>query len=435
MSTLLKGNTATDFQPRFLGRAGRLERVVMVLVFMLLILARLPSVALHGRIWAEEGTYFMRNGIVLSWPQAIFHPVGGYLNIVSNLAGIIAARLVEPENARWVGVITGLVFQTLPAVLIVSSRWEWLQSRIGLIAALLIVATAPLAEEVWLNSLHPQFHLTLCAALILCTDPARGWTGRSHLFLLLLATLCGPTAWFVMPLFLARAVVDRSGSRAVQAAVLAAGVVVQAAFFYSADQTAAVPFNLSATASAFFCKHLLIPFLDFRTADAIGMGLRGMAAARTVPIVITVAEAGFAVLCAALLWTSGKKDLFWMFMTALVLAGLTYASARAGAVDMMVLGNGNRYAFVPQVLFALTLLGTAMTGKTTLVWFARGAVIWILLIGITEFHSDGIRSRFIAGPVWTDEVAAWRRDPNHMPRILPIPWVVDLNPPGAFPHS
>jgi hypothetical protein len=414
------------------GLPGNLERTAMVLVFMVLILARLPSVALHGRVWAEEGALFLRNAIVLPWPQAIFNPVGGYLNIVANLAGIVAARFVQPEQVRFVGVVTGLAFQTLPAILIVSARSDWLQSRASLVAALLLIATVPLAEEVWLNSLHPQFHLTLCVALILGMDPARGWTGRFHLFLILLGALCGPTTWFLLPLFMARAAIDRSGPRAMQTATLAAGVLLQVVFFYSADQTAPAAFNLSATVSAFFCKNVLIPILDYRTANVMGFSLRAMAVARTVPIVLTVAEVGFVILSATLLWLHGMRALFWMFAAAALVAGVTYASARNGAVDMMYLGAGNRYAFVPQVLFALVLLGVAMSGRDRLVWFARGAVIWLLLIGIFEFHDDSIRQGFIVGPAWTAEVAAWRQDPTHVLRIMPDRWVVDLNPPVSI---
>ncbi|HEY0181194.1 MAG TPA: hypothetical protein VGC09_00165 [Rhodopila sp.] len=396
---------------------------------MVLIAARLPSVALHGRVWAEEGTVFMRNAIVLPWPQAIFNPVGGYLNIIANLGGIVAGRLLQPEEARWVGPVTGLLFQAIPAILIVSSRLDWLRYRICLIAALLLIATVPLAEEVWLNSLHPQFHLTLCAALILAMEPARGWVGRFHLLLILLGALCGPTTWFLLPLFVARAVIDRSAPRAAQATVLAAGVALQVVFFFGAAETNHAPFNPAATVAAFFCKNLLLPTLDYRTADALSGALRPMAAARTVPAAIAIAEAAFVLLGGVLLWLHGQRALFWMFAAAVLIAFLSYAAARGGAVDMMVLVAGNRYAFVPQVLFALVLLGLAATGRGGLVWFARAGVVWLLVVGILEFHDDSIRRSFFVGPSWMAEVSAWRSNPAHLVRILPDPWVVDLSPP------
>jgi hypothetical protein len=193
---------------------GTTDRVVMILAFMVLIAARLPNVALHGRVWAEEGAVFLRNAAVLQWSQAIFHPVGGYLNLVSNLAGIVAFYMVPLEQVRWVGVVTGLLFQAIPAVLIVSSGFDWIQTRLSLIIALLLIATVPLAEEVWLNSLHPQFHLALCAALLLAMHPVGGWTGRAHNLLVFLGALSGPTTWFLLPLFVARAMIDRSRLRA-----------------------------------------------------------------------------------------------------------------------------------------------------------------------------------------------------------------------------
>src|ERR1700693_68033 len=56
------------FMP-LVGRPGITERTAMVFVFMILIAARLPNVALHGRVWAEEGAVFLRNAAVYRGPR------------------------------------------------------------------------------------------------------------------------------------------------------------------------------------------------------------------------------------------------------------------------------------------------------------------------------------------------------------------------------
>jgi hypothetical protein len=478
MPVALQDRRAIRFRTYCAARPGDAERAAMVLAFMVLIMARLPEVALHGRVWAEEGASFMRNAIVLPWPQALIAPVGGYLNLVANAAGIVAARVVPLQQVRWVGPVTGLLFQTLPAILIVSSRFDWLQNRTSLAAALLLIATAPLAEEVWLNSLHPQFHLALCAALVLGMDTATGWIGGLRLVLILLAALCGPTAWFLLPLFAARAVMDRSWPRALQAAVLGSGVLLQAVCFYDAGQTARASLNLSAVVSAFFVKNVLVPATPYRIAAALGGSLRKLAVTGTVPVPIAAAEVAFVCLGAAWLWLTGRKALFWMFAAAVLMAFASFAASRNGSLDLLVIGAGNRYAFVPEVLFALVLLGLATASEnrlnqaasggsrlnqstkdgrrldqnviggsllnqsvngrrlnqrvnsgSRLKQFARGGVIWLLVIGIVEFRDDSIRRFFIHGPQWTEEVAAWRQDPNHIVRLLPDRWTLDLNTP------
>lgn len=110
--------------------------------------------------------------------------------------------------------------------------------------------------------------------------------------------------------------------------------------------------------------------------------------------------------------------------------------ARGGTIDLLYAGSGNRYAFVPQVLFALVLLGIAITSKGGIGWLARGGIIWLLAIGIVEFYDDPIRDGFTQGPRWADEVAAWRQDPTHLVRLWPDSdiWKLDLNPPPSTPH-
>jgi hypothetical protein len=404
---------------------GTTERAFMILAFMVLIAARLPNVVLHGRVWAEEGAVFLRNAAVLPWSQAIFHPVGGYLNLVSNLAGLAAFYTVPLEQVRWVGVVTGLVFQTIPAVLIVSSGFDWLQTRLTLVVALLLIATVPLAEEVWLNSLHPQFHLALCAALILAMAPVAGWTGRAHYLLIFLGALSGPTTWFLLPLFAARAMIDWSAARVVQAGVLAAGVVLQVAFWFSLNQTNGAPFNLSAVICAFFVHTLLIPWVDDQSAGAMAGGLKNFAATGTVPVGLALAEVLITGLVGALLWLRARDACFWMFAAAIIIAISSYAAARGGTLDM-ISTVGGRYTFVPHVLTALALLGGAATQKDGVGLSARVAVAWLLAIGISEFPARG---GFVDGPRWTDEVAAWRQDPAHVLRIWPGNWSVDLNVP------
>jgi hypothetical protein len=212
--------------------------------------------------------------------------------------------------------------------------------------------------------------------------------------------------------------------------VLAVGILLQMAFFYDVGQTARAPLNPSALISAFFVKNVLVPTLDYRTADALGGALRTMAIAHTIPIAIAVGEVAFVCLGGACLWVRGRRALFWMFMAAVLIAFVSYAASRNGSVDLMIIGAGNRYAFVPEVLFALVLLSVAATGRGWFGRLAQGGVIWLLAVGIAEFHDDSIRHFFIHGPQWTDEVVAWRQDPAHVVRIWPNSWTLDLNTPG-----
>ncbi len=414
----------------FVGQPGTAERAFMVLAFMVLIAARLPNVALHGRVWAEEGTFFLRNAALLPWTQALFHPVGGYLNLVANVAGLVGIHLVPLEQVRFVGIVTGLLFQTLPAVLIVSSGLYWLRSRVSLVAALLLLGTVPIAEEVWLNSLHPQFHLTLCAALILAMPPARGWIRWFHGLLILLGALCGPTTWFLFPLFVARGVIDRSGPRVVQATFLGVGILIQVLFFYQSAGVNGASASLSGVSAMLLSKNVLTSWLDYRSAGAMADGLARLTATGTVPVGVVLGEATVIGLVGVFLWQCGGDAAFWMFAAALIIALPSYAAARGGSLNMVRIGDADRYAFVPQVLLALVVLWGAVVAKDWIAIFARAGFVWLLVIGTVEFRDDPVHKYFDRGPSWVEQVAAWRKDHTHLLRIWPSGWTVDLNVPA-----
>ena len=100
----------------------------------------------------------------------------------------------------------------------------------------------------------------------------------------------------------------------------------------------------------------------------------------------------------------------------------------------MHIGSSNRYAYVSQSMFVLILLGVAVAGSGSARWIAKFGVLWLLVVGIAEFHDDPVRKYFTRGPLWLDEVAAWHRDPNHLIRIWPDGWAINMNAHEPFDH-
>lgn len=149
------------------GRVGRPERFFLLAAYAAFICLRMPDVLLKGRFWAEEGNVFFVRAWTLSWHDALLAPWVGYLNIVATSVGLLARNFANMQSAPYVTTLIGLLFQLCPAVLILTIEEPWLQRRSVLVVSLLLIATPPASEEVWLNTLHSQFHLALCAALIL----------------------------------------------------------------------------------------------------------------------------------------------------------------------------------------------------------------------------------------------------------------------------
>ena len=178
---------------------------------------------------------------------ALWNSFGGYLNLPANAATLAAASLVRSgalslENAPVLTETVGFLAQLCPAVLLLWGRADWLKPRWAAPAAAVFAVIAPAAEEVWLQSLHVQFHLGLAAAVVLVTDgDLRPAMRVFRLALLALAPLSGPPAIILLPLFAARALVDRSAARGLEFAVLALGAGLQIALSPAAPRAACSP--------------------------------------------------------------------------------------------------------------------------------------------------------------------------------------------------
>jgi len=416
-------------------------RVLLVLAFAALLLVRVPDVVFQGgRLWAEEGPIFFWRAAAWPWFVALFLPYDGYLNLVANMGSIIAWNSVRLEYAPAITTAIGLMFQCVPAVLLVCSHDAWLRPRWILIAALLIVATPPLVSEVWLQTLHSQFHLALGCALILALDvPSRrlAWFGG---IVLLMAPLCGPAAVALLPLFLARAAIDGSCARLLQAAILGVGTCLQLALFYSFQPGRNYTIDPILLLCVVYLKQILVPLVGGNVAEQSSTLLQASIASHLfpwVPVLITIATV--CAFASALLRRRHAASV-WLFLAAGTLTGVGYF----GSWDnLLTVGGNERYSFLPQVLAALSLLGLAAGHRLPERWVARAGVAWIIGIGILYVARfppvvgpdlDWVRH----GPSWSHEVALWRQDHHHS--IVAWPgWKVTLPDPdeavGVAPNA
>jgi hypothetical protein len=323
--------------------------------------------------------------------------------------------------------ITAFLFQLVPAAVILGSKDAWLDRRWVRPVALLMIATTPFTVEVWLHSLHSQFHLALAATIVLaCEAPDKGWARLWRLAILFLAPLTGPAAIVLVPFFLLRALLDRKSERWQQAGAILLGAAIQLGLFFTPSGLRGAGLALDELAAIFIVRHALQPFASPTMALFAGDEARaalfqpGMAW----PI-IALALAVFAPLGWAVVkrW---REPVFWLIAPGMALALVSYWGGIATAYELLKPGSGMRYTFVPQVLLCLGLLylaatDTGLTGK-----FARAACLLNLLVGIAFFTIAG--DNISKGANWRGEVAQWRKDPQHRLQIWPSDWQVDLAP-------
>lgn len=387
---------------------------VLLILLSGLILWRIPAIVMEGgRFWAEEGVVYFANAWTKPWDQAWFAIHTGYLNFAAGFSTWLALVL---GGVRWAPVVTlamALLLQCLPAYLVLTHDFPWQRSRSATVAALLFCVLVPISGEVWLNTITSQFHLALATALILAAPVPGARMAIFDCFLLALATLSGPAATFLTPLFCLRAALDRRFWRITEAAVVVVGFSVQAIIYlgHTMPQRGA-HLGPGELLSVIAMHTLVLPLAGVDATRDFGAFLLH-ARPHTAPLIAGVAifSAFYAVIGAAVA-RDRLGSLSWLLTACLVISLVSFYEALNGTFHSFSnVVFGGRYAYVPIVLNGLLVLGLASGGRSPLRHGFTALVLLWLVIGATSYRSGPILFR--EGPRWAAQVAAWRRNPNH----------------------
>jgi hypothetical protein len=398
------------------------ERWFLFLLFLVATIERMPRVVFQGRLWAEEVRVFYLHAATTSGPGAVFWSFAGYMNLGATLAAFAARHLVVLDDAPRVTLFFAALAQICPALLLVTSRAEWLRKRIVLAAALLLLVAAPSAEEVWLNTLHSQFFLALSAALILALETESVPMEWFRRFLLFLAPLYGLPAMTLLPLF-----VLRSAPRAKQAVALTIGALIQLTLFYHLASGRQIH-DFRLIFGAIFEKNLLLPWLGFSGETRPAFWLYFWLSHDILPSRIILALlAAFAGMLALLV--RGPREAWWLFLAFGVITLLSWYGALLPQAAEVLPHIAGRYAFVPQVLMAWTILAVAAQGTGSRRVIAAGLTLW--LCGVSCLAYVQTSDNFKNGPDWRQEMVKWHQNPKYSPQEWPQGWVVPMPLPAA----
>ncbi len=197
-------------------------RWVVLGLSMCVIVWRAPGLFTEPRLWAEEGTRYFRSAYAYAespqWYRSLFQVQRGYFALWPNLAATAAANLVPLEEAPRVTTALALLIQLAAVAILLWSESElWSHRGIKTLGVLAMIF-APLSGEIWLNTINSQFVLALIGFLILHAN-ARQSQRLRWLFqaLLGIAGLTGIVSILLTPLFVFKALKEKSRERAIQA--------------------------------------------------------------------------------------------------------------------------------------------------------------------------------------------------------------------------
>ncbi len=373
----------------------------------------MPEVVLQGRFWAEEGSHFFVNAWEMPPLAALFAPFGGYLNLVANGATVLARWTLPLGYAPYGTIAVALLCQLVPPFVVMTATDGWLRPWRVRAAAVLLILFAANSDEIWLQTLHCQFELTLAAGLILALDPPalRSSASAARLLPLALAPLCGPGAFALVPLFLLRAALERSAERIVQSAVITAASFVQIAAFFELAPGRSNAFHPVLYLCMVAVRHLAVPFLGMSHGQTIADAIRAELVVSDVPVLaIILALAVFGALGAEAIAIGLCRPALWFFLGAAAASTVSFYGAIGGNLAMISAYFGERYVFVPQVLLSLGILALLGTGSPQRAGLYRLATVWLIVIGASGYFFPW---SFVAvGPAWRPQIAAWRAHPG-----------------------
>jgi hypothetical protein len=380
---------------------------------------------LHGRFWAEEGAiYFAHAKLESAWFVARHV---GYIYAFCNASAWLAAR-VPLEQAPLVTAWLSLAVVAAVAWAALSLPSHLLPNAGTRIAGAVLLVVGPLAVPVaWLNATNAQVYLGILALLFLFVDlrGIRRATVVAIAALLALAGLSGLYAAILSPLFVVRAVRERTRRQIVLAGVISFCALAQLVVVLNSSASG----NLAAGRGSFrglgvMTRDVAAGHLSmFLFGESITHRLHAHAFTTTGLLGFALFAVVVAMVLAFVLANVSRPEVSFLLVAAFALVeGLILFGTRGT--------TSGRYAVVPiAILILIVVHGT--TGRNRLsAGIATLLCVVTLVAGVPEFWKSDPTYTCRNCPRWSHEVRAWQSGASDELTIWPyggkLRWFVTL---------
>lgn len=413
-------------------RFSKTQKLLGVLGVMLLLqFLRVPAVVTGGRVWGEEGIFLESASYRSVWDAMTWLAPVGYYVVVLNGVGIIGSRLPLEWMAGITSVTSAFIF-LLPVVL-ASADARWQRLIVGVAAIMLF--TGP-SEEIWLNVASAQFVLAVAASMMLVTDiPSSNALRIGRGLLLVVVGLSGIASVLLAPLFLVRAIIEKSKRRTLEATILIVCGLLQFVLLLTASEGSArqpAP-DIQTTASIVMSRQLMqlliYPLEVVLPIDSSQIAYQLFTARGSKVGFVLCATGSIGVYLALGWWYHRKRAINagWLLGCSAILM-FTSIGAALESPDLLVQPFASkRYFYAPNVLLLLSILACTFQSNVSFKSAqVRLVVAWLALVGLLHFLTPS--AAYFEPADWYARVRAWRQDPSkpipHAPRgwqvIIPL---------------
>ena len=398
----------------------RRQVALFLFVALMVLFARAPRLLLQGRVYAEEGTTYLRYAWNATPLRAMLAPHQGYYSLLDNLCALIAARLL-PLSATalfftWTAAVIQLllIFLTVECEVFRTPLERWL----ALFALLLVTPNL----EAWLSLENCQSIFAVAAAVILISSAQRLFALRTAT--LVLGALTSVTTIPLIPLFWLRVWRERSRRALVFALSITLPAFVQSAVLLHSIRAGTRPVSshqLRALVAYASSRVFVLPFTTGRGAQYYdtflfyhpGLGWR---------LALYLASACL-LLLGFLLFRQTSRAALLLYFGAILSSAFDWYGCLPCTYDLLLRSRGGegRYFFPANSMLLLALL-LAATGSSRrqLARLATAAFAWLIFTGV--FHYFRMRPYLNDYPAWLPQVRRWQLDERQPIILAPRFW-------------
>lgn len=413
------------------------SRLNILILYVGLIMIRVPEIIWPGRFWAEEGFVYFREAYMSQPWNVLINSHQGYYSLFNKIASITAVYAVPLEFSPIITMSFALIAQVLPVWLLLYSRIHSLTSRFSQLCAVAIVLFIQPNQEIWLNTINSQFFLFVSVAIIFISEPTKKIMHIIRLGILVIAGLTGVVSCLLLPLFVIEYIWTRKRYKLDETIVLAAVTAIQGVIVMSGSGRD-IHFDFNLLAFVLFVKQWILPILGSNATDLFSNYIKqhhlyyNFFYALVALLPYTLFGIGL------IIW--GKRHSWLLFATSISIASISFlTSVEAQSADT-ILGHlsaviGGRYYYGPNVLMGLALIIFLSENKLRSVpyshYFRKGCIVIVglmITVGAYDFmRSNDRQVLFFTGPSWQVEVKNWRENRKDVLSIWPRPWSIALD--------
>ena len=408
------------------------SRLAILIIYVVLVLIRVPRIIWPGRFWAEEGAVYFREAYLHAPWDVISSADLGYYSLLNKVASIAAAHAVPLQYAPVITMLFALSVQIVPAWLLLYSDVPSMTSSFHRACAVFLVLLVQPNQEIWLNTINSQFFLCISTAIILISAPANRYMHWLRLGMLAVAGLTGVVSCLLLPFFWIEYAWTRNRHKLSEVAVLTCVCAIQGAVVMAGTERN-LHWYLNLLPSVLLTKQLLLPVFGAGIADSFSTYVKLHRLFNSVLFSIAVLLPYIALGFGLVRW--GNRHSWLLLASSVSVAAISFLGSIEAANPDLVLVHlsavgADRYYYAPNVLLALALLLPLRQYEYQRQKYSRGfrAACMVLagsmfIVGAFDFFA---RRQIFDGPSWPAEVKIWRDNKSDLLRIWPRPWSMEL---------